>query len=117
MMILGAVFSCLDPVLSVVSYLEHKSPFMTTGRMLELKDAVDRLSSNTMSDHLTVANIMATWDAINSRASNRNQNEAYDFTSNNMLFQSVLYTLDKIKSQLASDLHKAGLIKSPSSKV
>ena len=30
MMILGCVFSCLDPILTVVAALEYKSPFFIT---------------------------------------------------------------------------------------
>ena len=58
MMILGVAFSCLDPILSVVVSLEYKSPFVITGKMLELKAAVDRMAGDSMSDHLAIANIM-----------------------------------------------------------
>ena len=67
MMILGAGFSCLDPVLSVVTSLEHKSPFVVTSKSRELAAAVDRLSRETASDHLAMANVMAAWDGLNSR--------------------------------------------------
>ena len=67
MMILGAGFSCLDPILSVVTSLEHKSPFVVTSKSRELAVAVDRLSGETASDHLAQANVMAAWDGLNSR--------------------------------------------------
>ena len=67
MMILGAGFSCLDPILSVVTALEHKSPFVVTSKARELAAAVDRLARETGSDHLAQANVMAAWDGLNSR--------------------------------------------------
>ena len=67
MMILGVAFSSLDPILSVVVSLEYKSPFVITGKILELKSAVDRMAGDSMSDHLALANIMAAWDGLNSR--------------------------------------------------
>ena len=42
MMILGAGLGCLDPILSVVASLEHKSPFVVTSKARELAEAVDR---------------------------------------------------------------------------
>ena len=43
MMILGAAFSCIDPILSVVTYLEYKSPFVATGK---IKDSVPTKHDN-----------------------------------------------------------------------
>ena len=67
MMILGAGFGCLDPILSVVTSLDHKSPFVGTSKSRELAEAVDRLSGETASDHLAQANVMAAWNGLNSR--------------------------------------------------
>lgn len=117
MMILGAAFSCLDPILSVVTYLEYKSPFVTSSKMTELTGSVDRMSSGTMSDHLTVANVMAAWDGLNSKGGQAKVYGVQDFTKHNFLSPGILFTLDKMKKQLAAELFKIGLIKSPNMKV
>ena len=64
MMVLAASLSCLDPVLSVVTALENKSPFCLTSRAREAAQAVDQLAADTASDHLAVANAVACWDGI-----------------------------------------------------
>ena len=64
MMVLAAALNCLDPVLSVVTALENKSPFCLTSRAREAAQAVDQLSADTASDHLAVANAVACWDGI-----------------------------------------------------
>ena len=64
MMVLAAALSCLDPVLSVVTALENKSPFCLTSRAREAAQAVDQLAADTASDHLAVANAVACWDGI-----------------------------------------------------
>ena len=47
LMVLASAFCCLDPVLSVVTSLDNKSPFLVTRKMKELGQAVDRLASDT----------------------------------------------------------------------
>ena len=49
-MVLVSAFCCLDPVLSVVTSLDNKSPFLVTQKMKELGQAVDRLASDTVSE-------------------------------------------------------------------
>ena len=50
LMVLVSAFCCLDPVLSVVTSLDNKSPFLVTQKMKELGQAVDRLASDTVSE-------------------------------------------------------------------
>ena len=64
MMVLAAALNCLDPVLSVVTALENKSPFCLTSRARQASQAVDQLAADTASDHLAVANAVACWDGI-----------------------------------------------------
>ena len=64
MMVLAAALSCLDPVLSVVTALENKSPFCLTTRAKESAAAMDRMAADTASDHLAVANAVACWDGL-----------------------------------------------------
>ena len=117
MMILGAGFSCLDPILSVVTALEHKSPFVVTNKSRELAEAVDRLAGETASDHLVLANVMAAWDGLSSRGGQAKTHGLQDFTRDHFLSSATLWTLEKTKKQLAEELHKVNLIKSPNPKV
>ena len=89
MMILGSVFSCLDPILSVVTSLDGKSPFyVSVNKRKESEAAADRMSSDTFSDHLAVANAVAAWDGLNSRNINPNRNEgAQQFCYDNFCSQ------------------------------
>ena len=64
MMVLASAFCCLDPILSVVTSLDNKSPFLVTNKTKELGEAVDNLASDTVSDHLSVVNAVAAWDSL-----------------------------------------------------
>ena len=117
MMVLGAVFSCLDPVLSVVSCLEYKSPFIVTNKTRELMAAVDMMASNTLSDHLSIANILSVWEGFNARGGQAKTREVQDFCYNNFLSQNVLLTIEKNKRQFCSELYKLKLVSSSDPKV
>jgi len=118
MMILGAAFCCLDPVLSVVTSLDAKSPFhVTVHKGKDAAGAVDRLAANTVSDHLAVANAVAAWDGLNSRHNSSRRNEAAsDFCFKNFLSQRVLNTMDRVKYQYSKELFKLGLCPSTDAK-
>jgi len=116
MMILGAAFSCIDPILSVVTYLEYKSPFVATGKIKELNSVIDNLSGDTMSDHLTIANVMAAWDGLNAKGGQAKVTAVQEFAYDNFLSQGIMIVMDKMKKQYASELHKIGLMKSTNPK-
>ena len=117
MMVLGAVFSCLDPILSVVSCLEYKSPFTVTSKTREQMAALDMLSSNTLSDHLCIANILEVWEGFNARAGQTRTREAQDFCYQNFLSQGVLLTIEKNKKLFCAELSKLKLVSSSNPKV
>lgn len=128
MMVLAAALSCLDPVLSVVTALENKSPFCLTSRAKEAGQALERLAADTASDHLAVANAVACWDGLMARGlggqartsavqdfcqanmiSKTDQSHKYDFQAN-FISQRVLRSMEKMKGQYALELHKLGLV-------
>ena len=111
MMVLAAAFSCLDPVLSVVTALESKSPFCLTVRTKEAGKAMDRLAADTVSDHLAVANAVACWDGLQARGlgGQARTTAVMEFCQGNFLSQRVLRSMEKMKYQYALELHKLGL--------
>ena len=130
MMVLAAALSCLDPVLSVVTALENKSPFCLTSRAREAAQAVDQLAADTASDHLAVANAVACWDGIQVHNFNpiiqstivktfpvqarglggqARTAAVQDFCSQNFISQRTLRSMEKMKYQYALELHKLGL--------
>ena len=63
MILLGAMFSCLDPVLSVAATLTFKDAFVIPMGKEELADRKKvELSKGTKSDHLMFANVMMFWE-------------------------------------------------------
>ena len=90
MMVLAYAFCCLDPVLSVVTSSENKSPFLVTNKTKELGNTVDNLASETVSDHLCVANAVAAWDSLNSRGGQARDAGVMEFCHQHFLSQRVL---------------------------
>jgi len=109
MMVLASALCCLDPVLSVVTCLENKSPFLITSKTKELGQAVDRLAADTVSDHLAVANAVAAWDSLSSRGGQARDSGVIEFCHQNFLSQRVLRSMDKMKYQYGLELYKLGL--------
>eukprot|EP00092_Neocalanus_flemingeri_P037030 GFUD01040313.1.p1 GENE.GFUD01040313.1~~GFUD01040313.1.p1 ORF type:complete len:850 (-),score=282.83 GFUD01040313.1:55-2604(-) len=109
MIVLGAAFCCLDPVLSVVTCLDNKSPFLVTNKTKELGQAVDSLASATVSDHLAVANAVAAWEGLNSKGGQARDSGVMEFCHQHFLSQRVLRTMDKMKYQYGLEVHKLGL--------
>ncbi|CAB4060931.1 DHX36 [Lepeophtheirus salmonis] len=68
MVLLGAIFSCLDPVLSIAASLNFKDPFIVPlGQDFLAKKKKNALSKGSNSDHLTLSNVMAEWDRVYDR--------------------------------------------------
>jgi len=109
MMVLACAFCCLDPVLSVVTSLDNKSPFLVTNKTKELGKAVDNLASETVSDHLCVANAVAAWDSLNSRGGQARDAGVMEFCHQHFLSQRVLRSMDKMKYQYGLELYKLGI--------
>ena len=109
MMVLGSAFCCLDPVLSVVTSLDNKSPFLVTSKTKELGQAVDRLATATVSDHLAVANAVAVWDSLSSKGGQARDTGVMEFCHQNFLSQRVLRSMVRMKYQYGLELYKLGL--------
>ncbi len=101
MILMGAVFSCLDPILSVAASLSFKDAFVVPLGKEEIVDKKKReLSSGTRSDHLMLANVILDWEDARERGRSR------DFCWEYFLSESTLKMLDNMKRQFAEHLHK-----------
>ena len=107
MVLFGAIFSCLDPVLSVAASLSFKDAFLIPMGKEEMCDRRRReLSNGTKSDHLMFANVMFDWeDAVAS-------GNSHGFCWKNFLSENTLKMLDKMKGQFAEYLCNAKFVKS-----
>ena len=98
MILFGAMFSCLDPILSVAASLSFKDPFVVPLGKESVVDAIRvELSGNTKSDHLMLANAMAGWEEA------MDYNEGFDYCWDNYLSESTLRMLNNICLLYTSD--------------
>jgi len=110
MMVLASVFSCLDPILTIVAALEYKSPFHLTKNDESVK-SMDILAFETFSDHLAMANAFEAWSSarMNRTMAGREQ-QADNFCRDHNLSYKVLCQIEKNKKQYGIELHKLGVI-------
>merc|ERR1719322_2049148 len=100
MILLGAIFSCLDPILSVAASLSFKDAFIIP---IGKESVVDKkrleLSKNTKSDHLMLANVMSEWEEAVIRKQGR------EYCWDNFLSEITLRMLENMKQQFVEHLY------------
>ena len=106
MILFGAIFGCLDPILSVASSLAYKDAFILPLGKEKLVDQVrNKLAKDSRSDHILMINVMKEWESLK-RAHNSTRNFCYD----NFLSENVLQMLSNHKKQLADHLYAKSFI-------
>ncbi|XP_075058122.1 ATP-dependent DNA/RNA helicase DHX36 [Mixophyes fleayi] len=109
MILFGALFCCLDPVLTIAASLSFKDPFTIPLGKEKLADARRKeLSRNTKSDHLTVVNALSGWEE-SKRCGVRAER---DYCWDNFLSANTLKMLSNMKGQFAEHLLGAGFVSS-----
>ncbi|XP_050334370.1 ATP-dependent DNA/RNA helicase DHX36 isoform X1 [Bactrocera neohumeralis] len=109
MLVMAALFRCMDPITTVAAGLSFKSPFYTPLGKEKDVDRVKRdLSANKRSDHLLIDNVM-----LNYRESLQDGSER-DFCYKNYLNIATLAQLEDMKRQFASLLRAASFTESGS---
>ncbi len=112
MILLGAIFSCLDPVLSVAASLTFKDAFVVPLGKEEVVDAKKKmLSRGTRSDHLMMANVIIDWEDAMEDGRSR------DFCWDYFLSESTLRMLDNMKKQFAQHLRTLSFLESANFKL
>ena len=116
LLIMGYLFSCFDPILTIASVLSYRDPYEDENvfffiysnqevncifsfvtpidKLPEIDQIRRRFSNNTMSDHLMLINIYQAWKE------QRNYHEKNQFCLENFLNSSHMKMIDKIRNQL-----------------
>mgnify|MGYP002803825931 CR=1 FL=1 len=105
--LLGAIMSCLDPVLTIASSMGFRDPYVVPLNKEKQADECRRtFSPGTQSDHLTLYQAFKKWESAD-RCGNGHQ-----FCWENFLSQSVLQLIKNMKTQFAEHLREIGFITS-----
>ncbi|CAG8438833.1 4023_t:CDS:2 [Dentiscutata heterogama] len=108
MVLLGAIFQCLDPILTIGASMASKNPFLSPPYA---KDRADEIrfywSKGLACDHFAVLNVYNAWYEFQSSGSLHAANK---FCTENLLSKPCLQTIEQIKIQLLSLLERAGVV-------
>ncbi|UJR24999.1 hypothetical protein I4U23_006360 [Adineta vaga] len=95
LLILGYLFSCFDPILTIASVLSYRDPFVTPiDKTHEINEVRRRFAANTMSDHLMILNVYQQWK------NQRNYRDKNQFCYENFLNSNHMKMIDKVRNQL-----------------
>ncbi|XP_034295065.1 ATP-dependent DNA/RNA helicase DHX36 [Pantherophis guttatus] len=109
MILFGALFCCLDPVLTIAAGLSFKDPFIIPLGKEKLADARRKeLSRNSKSDHLTVVNAFKGWEEAQRRGFRYEKDYCWEY----FLSSNTLQMLRNMKGQFAEHLLAAGFVNS-----
>ncbi|XP_071422863.1 ATP-dependent DNA/RNA helicase DHX36 isoform X1 [Pithys albifrons albifrons] len=109
MILFGALFCCLDPVLTIAASLSFKDPFVIPLGKEKVADARRKeLSKNTKSDHLTVVNAFTGWEETRRRGFRTEKDYCWEY----FLSSNTLQMLHNMKGQFAEHLLAAGFVSS-----
>ncbi|KAG8062594.1 hypothetical protein GUJ93_ZPchr0003g18042 [Zizania palustris] len=107
MLIMGAVFRCIDPVLTVVAGLSARDPFLLPQDKRDLAGtAKSRFSSKDYSDHMALVRAYEGWKDAEREGS------AYEYCWRNFLSAQTLQAIHSLRKQFSYILKDAGLIDS-----
>ncbi|KAK2647975.1 hypothetical protein Ddye_015464 [Dipteronia dyeriana] len=109
MLILGSIFNCLDPVLTVVAGLSARDPFMMPFDKKDLAESAKaQFSARSYSDHLALVRAYDGWkDAERHQA-------GYEYCWKNFLSAQTLKAIDSLRRQFFFLLKDTGLVDSSS---
>ncbi|NXH85226.1 DHX36 helicase, partial [Edolisoma coerulescens] len=109
MILFGALFCCLDPVLTIAASLSFKDPFVIPLGKEKVADARRKeLSRNSKSDHLTVVNAFTGWE----EARRCGYWIEKDYCWEHFLSSNTMQMLHNMKGQFAEHLLAAGFVNS-----
>lgn len=106
LMLFGAIFQCLDSVLTICACLSHKSPFVSPFSKRQQADARKRQFAIGNSDHLTVLNAYRKWK----EAKKKSRYAGQTYADENYLSMKTLEMLGEIKFQFLELLISIGFV-------
>ncbi|XP_074310769.1 DExH-box ATP-dependent RNA helicase DExH3 [Silene latifolia] len=105
MLIMGAIFRCFDPVLTIVAGLSVKDPFLLPQDKKDLAGiAKARFSAKDYSDHMALVRAYEGWKDAEREGS------AYEYCWRNFLSSQTLQAIHSIRKQFSFILKDAGII-------
>ncbi|XP_058987315.1 ATP-dependent DNA/RNA helicase DHX36-like [Musca domestica] len=105
MILMAALFRCLDPITSAAAGISFKSPFYTPLGLEKKVDNIKRdLAQNTKSDHLLIHNV------IKSYRTACDQGRDMNFCYNNFLSKSTVSQIENMKKQFAEILRNSSFL-------
>jgi ATP-dependent RNA helicase DHX36 len=108
MVLLGAIFQCLDPILTIAACISSKSPFLSPPQAKERADEIKvHWAQGLFSDHFAILNAYKAWYELQSSGNFR---EANKFCTDNFLNRTSLHTIEQVKIQLLNLLERAGVV-------
>ncbi|CAG8473691.1 6928_t:CDS:1 [Paraglomus occultum] len=108
MVLLGAIFQCLDPMLTIAACMASKNPFMSLPQCKQQADQVKvEWAQGLASDHFAILNVYNAWYKLHSQG---RAVAAARFCSDNYLSKSGMQTIGQVKLQLLQLLERAGVV-------
>ncbi|KAJ4838975.1 hypothetical protein Tsubulata_017379 [Turnera subulata] len=105
MLIFGAIFNCLDPIMTVVAGLSVRDPFLMPYDRKDLAESAKaQFSARTYSDHIALVRAYDGWKDAES------QQSGYEYCWKNFLSAQTLRAIDSLRKQFFWLLKDAGLI-------
>lgn len=102
MILFGAIFSCLDPILTIAAATSYRSPFVVPMGKREEADRARKSFATGHSDHLTI------WTAYRQWRSQKDRRSESEFFRKFFLSRQTLHALSNIKRELLQLLTYAG---------
>ena len=110
MILYGAMFSCLDPILTIAAGCGFRSPFLTPMEKRDESDAARRklagFGPGQTSDHLTLVAAYSGWI----EASRKGKQYERDFLNRNFLSIQTLRQISEMRTQYVSLLDQIGFL-------
>lgn len=108
LMLLGSVFQCVDPILTVAASISFRSPFYAPIDQRDMVDKLRRAFCPEQSDHLTVLKAYNGWQDARARGGS----EERVYLSRNYLSYNTLCMIRDMKRQFAELLSEMGFLRS-----
>ncbi|XWS60984.1 hypothetical protein CRYUN_Cryun07bG0086300 [Craigia yunnanensis] len=105
MLILGAIFNCLDPIMTVVAGLSVRDPFLMPFDKKDLAEsAKTQFSGQEHSDHIALVRAYEGWKEA------ERQQSGYEYCWKNFLSAQTLKAIDSLRKQFFYLLKDTGLV-------
>ncbi|KAG6672948.1 hypothetical protein I3842_16G084700 [Carya illinoinensis] len=105
MLIFGAIFNCLDPIMTVVAGLSVRDPFLMPFDKKDLAESAKaQFSGREYSDHLALVRAYEGWKVA------ERQQSGYEYCWKNFLSVQTLKAIDSLRKQFFCLLKDSGLV-------